>query len=60
MDVASSGLGCALPLFPGVYAEINAPSISAWLEGVLKADKKADKNKGKKKGKNKGGKKNRR
>jgi len=48
----SYGLGCALPLFPGVYAEINAPSISGWLKGVLKADKK--------KSKSKGGKKNRR
>lgn len=60
VGAVSYGLGCALPLFPGVYAEINAPSISGWLTGVLKADKKSSKKKDKKKGKNKGGKKNRR
>ena len=40
MGAVSYGLGCALPLFPGVYAELNAPSIRSWLRSTMKASRK--------------------
>lgn len=36
LGAVSYGLGCAVPLFPGVYAELNAPSIRSWLRSTLK------------------------
>lgn len=36
MGAVSYGLGCALPGFPGVYAELNAPTIASWLRATMK------------------------
>lgn len=35
VGAVSYGLGCALPGFPGVYAELNAPDIRSWLQRTL-------------------------
>ena len=35
LGIVSYGLGCALPGFPGVYAELNAPDIRSWLQRTL-------------------------
>lgn len=36
VGAVSYGLGCATPLFPGVYAELNAPSIAEWIRSTIK------------------------
>lgn len=36
MGAVSYGLGCAFPLFPGVYAELNAPGIASWLRATMR------------------------
>ena len=37
VGAVSYGLGCAFPLFPGVYAEINSPTVLRWLRATLKS-----------------------
>lgn len=36
MGAVSYGLGCALPAFPGVYAELNSPGIASWLRTTMR------------------------
>lgn len=36
LGAVSYGLGCAFPLFPGVYAELGSPEIISWVRGTLK------------------------
>jgi trypsin len=37
LGAVSYGLGCALPLFPGVYAELNSPTILSWIRATMRA-----------------------
>jgi trypsin len=35
IGIVSSGLGCAVPFFAGLYTEVNGPRIASFLAGVL-------------------------